>query len=124
MLRQGSWQFASPLVACAALLAVAAWGAFHSHGTYEPQPVLGKIALIISIAFGTTIVIPVAAVFISYILPGSLVHQATPQYVMLSDGAIYTQTYHGNGTLRLQDLQGNVLKDVRGFNDLQGRQAP
>ena len=123
MLRQGSWQPAFPLVACAALLAVAAWGAFRSHGTYEPQPFLGKIALTISIAFGTTLAVMLAAILISYIFAGPVVQHPT-QYVMLNDGAIYKQTYQGGETFQLQDLQGNVLKDVRGVNDLQARLAP
>jgi hypothetical protein len=118
------WELTLVLIGCGSLLAIAVWGAFHSHGYYEPQPTFGKIALTSSITFGTIMVVGFAAVLILELFPGVRRQPPSMQYVMLTDGAVHKQIYHWGGTLQLQDLQGNVLNDVRGFDDLQARQAP
>src|SRR5688572_29591914 len=118
------WEMIFVLIGCSSLLAIAVWGAFHSHGCYEPQPAFGKIALTTSITFGTTIMVFFAAMLIASLVPGVHVLQSPAQYVMFTDGTIYRQTYRGDGTFEWQDLQGNMLKDVRTLEDLQVRQAP
>lgn len=118
----GEWSHVTlALAGGGVILAFAVWGAFHSHGYYEPQPVLGKMALTGSLALGSTVVVAFAAMLIVYISPGLLVQEPWTQYVMLNDGLIYKQISRWNGAVQLQDLNGNVLKDVNSWQDMQGR---
>lgn len=118
------WQMALALAGCGVLLAFVVWGAFHSHGYYEPQPVLGKMALTTSLTLGATVIVTFGAMLIVYLAPGLLVHEPWRQYVMLNDGIVYKQISRWNGRIELQGLNGNVIKGVNSWQDISARFCP
>jgi hypothetical protein len=96
------------LGAGAAVLGLAAWGAFRSNGYYEGQPNAAKPALALGLVVGTSAVLAVAGGWITQVLlerwltaPRSYTH-----YAILKDGTIYKQINRSYKTAENVDLNG------------------
>lgn len=93
-----------------AALALAVWGAFHNHGRFQGQPVVGKAALTLSLtpgAGGVFVAIVALGLEIFFGLYGVAIW---PHYAMGRDGVVY-KVIENNHTPEILSLDGQPLKD-------------
>jgi hypothetical protein len=103
------WQILVFMLAGITILAAAAWGAFLSHGQYQGQSIITRMALAGSLVPGAiTLVFIVAAGLISA-LPFSSKSGRWSTYVLGQDGIIYQETRGGNQPSEVADLNGKQL---------------
>lgn len=95
----------------AAVLIVAAWGGFQTHGYYRGQPMWGKAALTAAIMLGSMIVAVAAAMLLSTLLPNGCRTQSWSYHVMTKDGAVYRVTRGPGESEEITDLEGNPFRD-------------
>jgi ABC-type transport system involved in multi-copper enzyme maturation permease subunit len=107
------WQALFYIMVSALTLGVAAWGAFHSEGCYEGQPITGKAALAVALGSGLAILVFIGTLMMIegiLRLPRS---DESPHYFMRMDGAVYEQT-GGVTKIVKQDVNGKPLPSDAG----------
>jgi hypothetical protein len=112
------------------ILAVAAWGAYHSGGFYHSQPLTGKLSLTLAVAGGCAVVLFVGMALLFTLVINPLTSRSSDysHYEMTRDGTIYKVTSHDNGMAEIVDLAGRPLLDPKTgqrieFKDFQARLA-
>jgi prepilin-type N-terminal cleavage/methylation domain-containing protein len=97
----------------AAILAVAVWGGFQTHGYYRGQPVLGKAALICATMLGSLIVAVLAAPLLSSLFLRSDRPSPHSSYAMTKEGEVFKTTQGPEGAWTIVDLEGKPLIDAK-----------
>ena len=96
-----------------AVLAIAVWGAFHSDGHYDRQPVAGKWALTAVLTVGGLVLTlaAVTLVSISMLAPNDSFFWS--DYVMTREGAIYRLVQAARKPAQIIDLSGAPMIDPK-----------
>ena len=90
------WEAMAVTVVTSALIAVAAWGAYHSGGQYQGQPRAGKVALTLSLMAGSVWVLFVVGGLLSFFFDRNRDYHYQ-QYVLNRDGEVIIATSHEGG---------------------------
>jgi hypothetical protein len=104
------WHAVLAIMILGALLAVAAWGAFLTGGTYQTLPRLAKVALGATFLAGL-LVLSVQVKFIIGVVCGDTDHS---EYTLDADGRVFIVHSQKGKTPSATDLEGNTLQDPAG----------
>lgn len=108
-------QFDFALLLPGALLATAVWGSVRTDASYQGQPVPAKAALATVLAWGSTVVIVLAIVFLAAVF-----HQRedSQYYAVTKDGGVFHVTTRNSYPAIITDLAGARLKDPNTGRDM------
>lgn len=106
------WVITAGIVLSVAVMALACWGAFGTHGHYHEQPLIAKVA--------STGIFATAGFWIGTLIVGISFNlafawaafRASSSYTITRDGTIYKAVYPGGGPTQIVDLEGNPVKDA------------
>jgi ABC-type transport system involved in multi-copper enzyme maturation permease subunit len=119
---QSNWSFwlvLAVMLVGIAILATAVRGGFISHGLYQGQPALGKLALTASLLPGAIAIVLIAGGVLVKSLPDWFAFGGWSNYVMAKDGAIYKESHGGGQPPSIVDLDGKPFTDPQS-----GRRIP
>jgi len=109
------WQFDLALLLPVALLATAVWGSIRTDASYRGQPVPAKAALATVLACGSTAVIVLAFMFLSFVFHQ---RQDSQYYAVTKDGEVFHVTARNSDPAIITDLSGARLKDPNTGRDM------
>jgi ABC-type transport system involved in multi-copper enzyme maturation permease subunit len=112
-LRPEFWLGLVSLVIGAAMLITAVWGGFQSDGHYRGQPAWGKAALTGALTLGSLIVLFVAVMLLSNIIPNHEPSGPWSNYTMTKTGAVFKVTTDVGRPPEMVDLEGKPLLDAK-----------
>jgi hypothetical protein len=101
------WQALLAIGIVGGLVALAAWGSFHSGGAYAPQPFFARIALAATFLMGL-----LALSFTGKVLTGWWFWAKPVSYYRVDRQGQVLLVKEENGHLSLTDLQGNVPPEI------------
>jgi hypothetical protein len=108
------WQALLFIVIAQALLAVAVWGSFRTGGHYANQPIVSKLALLLSCTVSVAVLLGLLAGGAMSLFMSRSDYSYT-YYQLTKDGQVLKIIQHGMGEATITDLNGSpVLDEITG----------
>lgn len=101
------WQAIAAILACGAIVAVAAWGSFLTGGAYKPQPLIAKAALACTFLLGLSVLSVAGKLQLGLLLRD----KGHSYYHMDRGGRLLVVHHSASGDQRVTDLDGRDLPD-------------
>ncbi len=105
------WQALLVIGAGGLILALAAWGSFHTNGWYRGQPAAAKPALALSLALGWVVVAFVVGALAADLVSRLQAPASWSYYVMLQDGTLCRVNQSEAAPANIMDTNGLPVKD-------------